>query len=215
MAEQVHCGQKRAFKKEWKHFLRALKVHTVMEEKGMFPLFNEMCEGAPTKHGLDNEHLGQHPLEHEVTLAAKNLMPNKSKLIAAFDKWSYDHLHHLKREEDILMPLVSKSVPAPPSPPKLSRVFHDRILAAGVSTGDFDWFVGYVVKKLSTYGSTDQPAKVATRVFVWGLQYASSPDQWSVWLPIIKMNTPDDIYQYMVREFKIEEPGKVSGPPPQ
>lgn len=41
---------------EWAAFQRALAVHMVMEDEGMFPLLNEMFDNVCTSAHLDDEH---------------------------------------------------------------------------------------------------------------------------------------------------------------
>jgi hypothetical protein len=208
--EYIVAGDLKIFKREWGFFLRALHVHAIMEDDGVFRLLDDACDNAIAKAGLHAEHDRDHELTAIVTKQTKKMFVNQQKLLAAYDTWSEEHLKHIKHEEDVMMPLIPKTVPSPPTPQKMGRIFHDRVLAAGVKTGDFNFFVAYVVKKLTLFGSADNPAKIATRVWVWGLQNASSPAQWKDWLPIVKENTSQEIYEHMVKDFKIEDAGKIT-----
>lgn len=204
LAPAASSGDLDTFEDKWSQFKRALKTHMAMEDRGMFPLLNEVASN-PITDTLALEHTDD--LGECVTVDEALAARNADGVLQEFTKWREHHLHHLKHEEEVMMPLIPKTVPAPPNPTKLGRVFHDRVLSAGEAEGDFDWFVGWNVKQLSGYGSTSENTKVATRVWVWGLQNACTPAQWEQYLPFVKDNASGEVWQYMVADFKIDGPG--------
>jgi len=62
---------------------------------------------------------------------------------------------------------------------------------------------------LSEHGSVDQPARVATRVFAWGLQHACSPTLWRRLRPIVESNCAPEIWAELTERFGLNGEGPV------
>ena len=105
-----------------------------------------------------------------------------------------------------MMPLTMKTAPTPEG---RARVVHERLLTPSAARPDFDGFIGWVVALLSRHGSTAQPPAVATRVFAWGLQHASSPAQWRRWRPIVERNCPPALWAELAASFGLDGDGKM------
>ena len=202
--QKLEAGDAAAFREEWQTFRRALAVHMAMEDDFMFDLLDSVGEGGISSANLPKEHVEDSRLANAVdaVLAAGEL----SALRAAWSAWKEDHLHHLAHEEEIMMPLTMKTAATPEA---RARVVHDRLLRPSENLPDFDWYIGWVVLMLSQYGSADQPANVATRVFAWGLQRACSPSQWSRLSPIVESNCTPAIWAELTSKFGLNGEGPI------
>ena len=119
--------------------------------------------------------------------------------------WMEFHLKHFSEEENILMPMTQKV-----SPSALGRcravLCHLVTPALERSAGDFLYFIGWCVKKLTSHGSQQHPPEVAVRVFVRALHSTSSSSQWLRFLPTVKENCSSDIWTAMVEKYCIDLP---------
>jgi len=84
------------------------------------------------------------------------------------------------------------------------------VLRPTESLPDFDWSIGWVVRRLSDFGSTAQPPHIATRVFAWGLQNACSRSQWRRLRPIVQRNCAPAIWAEMASKFGLDGEGTVA-----
>jgi hypothetical protein len=193
-----------AFADEWRRLQRGLAVHMAMEDRDMFALLDAVSEGACAAAGLPAEHTDDKRLGAAVEAALAG--PDLADLRNAWSAWRDEHLHHLEHEEAVMMPLTMKTAPTPEG---RARVVHDRLLTPGTGLPDFDWFVGWVVEMLGRHGSTAQPPAVATRVFVWGLQHACTPEQWRHFRPIVQRSCPPAIWDELVRGYALDTDGKI------
>lgn len=201
----LEAGNRSAFGEEWGRFKRGLAVHMAMEDRSMFVLLDGVSDGAATAAGLPAEHLEDTRLAAAVD--ATLLHGDLALLRHAWSAWHDEHLHHLEHEEAVMMPLTMKTAPTPEG---RARVVHERLLTPSAELADFDWFVGWVVELLSRHGSSAQPAAVATRVFAWGLQHASSPAQWQRFAPIVERSCPPGLWDELVRGFALDADGKIA-----
>jgi hypothetical protein len=163
--------------------------------------------GAITAAKLPDEHVQDERLAHAVEAVLEG---DKEALHGAWKAWQADHLHHLEHEEQVMMPLTMKTASSPES---RARVVHDRLLTPSEKLPDFDWYVGWVVKMLATHGSAAQPAKVAVRVFAWGLQHACSAAQWNRLGPIVQKNSGEAIWTELVQQFGLDREGPIAAAP--
>lgn len=124
-----------------------------------------------------------------------------ASLKAAYDTFADAYEEHMKAEEDMLMPLTQK---VGATPAERAKVANQILVAPMEATGDFDFFIGWVVRMLVKH----KPAE-AVRVFIWGLQYATTAAQYAALLPTIKAVVPEPMFAAMAEEFQLEEPGKV------
>lgn len=97
-----------------------------------------------------------------------------------------------------------------PTPQARGRIVHERILTPTETLPDFDWSIGWVVSRLSEFGSTAQPPHVATRVFAWGLQNACSRSQWRRLRPIVQRHCTPAIWAEMASTFGLDGEGAVA-----
>lgn len=164
MTESLDASNTSAFADQWKQYVRNLDVHEVMESDGMFPL---LLEYNPEVSELATEHENQKALMAAVDQAVEK--GEVSAMKSSFEAWKEDQLAHLKHEEDIMMPITKK---VGDSPQGRSEVFHTRVMPALEKSNDYDFHLGWVIQKLSTYGSASQPPEVAVRAYAHGLQHA-------------------------------------------
>lgn len=203
-AQRLEAGDLAGFGAEWRTFQRGLAVHMAMEDKFMFGLLDEAGNGGISAAGIPAEHLEDRRLAGPVDAALT--AGDAGALRAAWALWREDHLHHLKHEEDVMMPLTMKTAATPEA---RARVVHERLLVPSEALPDFDWYVGWVVRMLSEHGSESQPAGSAVRVFAWGLQHACSPAQWRRLMPVVKRNCAPAIWSEIAPKFGLEDEGKV------
>lgn len=96
------------------------------------------------------------------------------------------------------------------TPEGRGRVVQERLVLPAIEYGDFDWYLAFVINRLTAYGTAQQPPNIAVRVFAWGLQHASTPAQWASWNKLVQDNTSNGIWQEMVEQFQIDTEGKVA-----
>ena len=193
------------FADEWKRLQRGLAVHMAMEDQAMFALLDEAGGGAISAAGLPGEH--EHDRRLVAAVDAALAGGDTAALRQAWSVWHDEHLQHLEHEEAVMMPLTMKTAPTPEG---RARIVHERLLTPAAELPDFDWFVGWVVLMLSAHGSSAQPPSVATRVFAWGLQHASSPPQWRRFRPIVERNCPPAMWNELVAGFGLDSDGKIA-----
>ena len=203
--EALKLGNTASFAAEWHAFKRALAVHVAMEDHTMFALLDEVGAGAITAAGLPDEHVDDERFAGRVDAA---LVAGSTALLhGSWLAWKDVHLRHLVHEEEIVTPLTMKTAPTPQA---RGRLVHERILTPTETLPDFDWSIGWVVHRLSEFGSTAQPPQVATRVFAWGLQNACSRSQWRRLRPIVRRNCTPAIWAEMASKFGLDGEGAVT-----
>jgi hypothetical protein len=193
-----------AFRDEWGTFQRALSLHMAMEDEAMFGLLDKVGTGAITMANLPEEHEEDIRLSAAVESALG--MSDLTALRNAWTTWKDAHLHHLAHEEQVMMPLTMKTATTAHG---RALVVHDVLVVPFESKPDFDWFIGWAVHMLSHYGSNEQPANVATRVFAWGLQHACTPDQWRRLRPIVQQNCAPEIWAELAEKFGLNGEGAI------
>jgi hypothetical protein len=204
-AAALEKGDCTAFADEWRRLQRGLAVHMAMEDRSMFALLDAVSGGACAGAGLPAEHTEDTRLAAAVDAALGEA--DLADLQRAWRAWHDEHLHHLEHEEAVMMPLTMKTAPTPEG---RARIVHDRLLTPSAELEDFDWFVGWVAEMLSRHGSSAQPPAVATRVFAWGLQHASTPEQWRRFKPIMKRSVPPAIWDDLARDYGLDADGKIT-----
>lgn len=142
----------------------------------------------------------------ERTLAAEGEDGSGADVAAAWAAWQTEHLEHLEHEEKVMMPLTMKTAA---TPEERARIVHERLLGPVADKPEFEPFLQWVVTRLGQ-GSSGQPAAVAVRVFVWGLQHASSQAQWARWLPVVQASCAPAVWEVLVSKFQIDGPGKIA-----
>ena len=203
MSELLKKGELDEFRQEWRDYQRCRQTHTSMEDGAVFTLLDEVGDGAITEAGLGHEHV-EDLANAELIFKAETV----DQLAEGFEVWKLFQLDHLAHEEKVMGPLTMKTAP---TPQERGKVVHDRLVIPALEHGDFDWYLAFVINRLTAYGTAQQPGNVAVRVFSWGLQYASTPAEWDHFKPIIRENTSAEIWQEMVEQFQIDGDGKVTG----
>lgn len=201
MRGMLEKGSLDEFRQEWLKYQRCRKTHLAMEDDAVFPLLDEISGGALSDAGLAHE--------HTVDLANAERVNNAStpeETAQAFETWKQLQLDHLAHEEKIMSPVTMKTAATPQG---RGQVVHDTLVLPALEYGDFDWYLAFVIDRLTTYGTSNQPPNVAVRVFAWGLQYASTSSEWTRWKDIIRDNTSKEIWDEMVMQFQIDGDGKI------
>lgn len=202
MSEMLEKGSLDEFRQEWSDFRRCRNTHLSMEEGAVFELLDDVGDGAITEAGLGQEHIQDHANAELVEQAV-----TAGEISPAFEVWKVYQLDHMAHEEKVMGPLTMKTAPTPAG---RGQVVQDRLLLPAIENGDFDWYLAFVIKRLTAYGTEQQPPNVAVRVFAWGLQFASTPQQWNSWKKIVQDNTSEGIWLEMVEQFQIDGEGKIT-----
>jgi len=189
------------FRQEWVNYQRCRKTHIAMEEDAVFLLLDNISGGEITRAGLLEEHV-----EDRTNATWVDDAGTVEETARAFKHWKAYQLGHLAHEERVMGPLTMKTSE---SPEGRGRVVYENLLLPALEQGDFDWYLAFVIDRLSTYGTSNQPPKVAVRVFAWGLQHAATPELWAGWKTIIEENTTDEIWTELVERFQIDGEGKI------
>lgn len=202
MGEFLDKGTLGEFRQEWGNYRRCRSTHVSMEEGAVFSLLDVISGGVITEAGLMDEHVKD---EANARMVEQEEMADE--VARAFGVWKTYQLDHLAHEERVLGPLTMKTAPTPEG---RGRVVQEHLLLPAISHGDFDWYLAFVIKRLTAYGTVQQPPNIGVRVFAWGLQHASTPVQWEQWKKIVQENTSKDIWQEMVEQFQIDAEGKIT-----
>jgi hypothetical protein len=202
--QALGLGDAVGFSAEWRAFQRALAVHVAMEDDTLFALLDEVTAGAITAANLPDEHVDDERLAAQVDVALAAGSP--VLLYDTWSAWKAVHLRHLAHEEAIVTPLTMLTAPTPQA---RGRLVHERVITPIEHLPDFDWSIGWVVNRLSEFGSTAQPPEVATRVFAWGLQNACSRSQWRRLRPVVQRNCTPAIWAGMAANFGLDGEGAI------
>jgi hypothetical protein len=202
MGEILDRGTLGEFRQEWGHYRRCRSTHISMEEGAVFSLLDEISGGVITEAGLMDEHV-----EDEANAQRVEQAEIADEVARAFETWKTFQLDHLSHEEKVMGPLTMKTAPTPEG---RGQVVQERLVLPAIAHGDFDWYLAFVIKRLTAYGTAEQPPNIAVRVFAWGLQYASTPTQWEQWKKIVEDHTSNEIWLEMVEDFQIDGEGKIT-----
>lgn len=202
MSEYLDKGTLGEFRQEWGDFRRFRKTHLAMEENAVFSLLDEISGGVISEAGLSQEHV-----DDEINAKQVEIAETADEVARAYEAWKTLHLDHLAHEERVMGPLTMKTAPTPEG---RGKVVQERLILPALEHGDFDWYLAFAIRRLTAYGTAQQPPIIAVRVFAWGLQYASTPAQWDQWKKIVQENTSKSIWQEMVEQFQIDGEGKIT-----
>lgn len=201
MTEMLEKGELDEFRQEWLNYQRCRKTHLAMEDDAVFPLLDKVSGGAISEAGLAMEHS-----EDLANAARVDTSSTPHETERAFETWKKFQLEHLAHEEQVMSPLTMKTAATPEG---RGQVVHDTLVLPALEYGDFDWYLAFVIERLTAYGTANQPPNVAVRVFAWGLQHASTPQEWTRWKEIIQDHTSKEIWEEMVAQFQIDDEGKI------
>jgi hypothetical protein len=202
MGVYLDTGTLGEFRQEWGNYRRCRRTHVSMEEGALFSLLDEISRGVISEAGLMEEHA-----KDEANARIVEQAETADQVARAFSVWRTYQLDHLEHEERVVGPLVMRTAPTPQG---RSRIVQKRLLLPAIAHGDFDWYLAFVIRRLTAYGTAQQPPNIGVRVFAWGLQHASTPAQWVQWKKIVQDNTSDEIWQEMVEQFQIDAEGKIT-----
>ena len=201
MSGMLEKGALDEFHEEWRNYQRCRKTHLAMEDDAVFLLLDEVGGGAISEAGLAQEHSDDLANVERVDNASTPEDTGR-----AFETWKKFQLDHLAHEEQVMSPLTMKTSATPEG---RGQVVHDTLVLPALEHGDFEWYLAFVIERLTTYGTANQSPNVAVRVFAWGLQHASTPGEWTRWIKIIRDNTSKEIWEEMVTQFQIDTAGKI------
>ncbi len=203
MSELLDKGNLDEFRQEWRDFQRCRQTHLAMEEGAVFSLLDDVGDGAITGAGLGQEHI-----EDLANAELVGQAETAEETAQTFNTWKAHQLEHLAHEEKVMGPLTMKTAPTPAG---RGQVVHDSLMLPALEHGDFDWYLAFTIKRLTAYGTSNQPPNIAVRVFAWGLQFASTSGEWDRWKKIVQENTTNEIWDEMVEQFQIDGEGKIAG----
>ena len=189
------------FREEWQNYQRCRKTHLAMEDNAVFPLLDEVGGGAISEAGLAQEHTVDLANAEQVDIAST---PEDTE--RAFETWKTFQLDHLAHEEQVMSPLTMKTASTPEG---RGQVVHDTLVLPALEYGDSEWYLAFVIERLTTYGTANQSPNVAVRVFAWGLQHASTRGEGTRWIKIIRRNTSKEVWEETVMQFPIDAEGKI------
>lgn len=151
-----------------------IALHAAQEERVFFPLLDERFDKAVAEAGLRDLHVREHGLESAFASALAS--GDLAAAGEAFTAWNQSFEDHLKREEDVMMPLTEKVDPT----------LEGRARAVK-SIMDLDWErlksvqLPYVVSALAR----TKPLGGPVRMFVSAVQ-TSAAGSWGELEPIVR-----------------------------
>jgi hypothetical protein len=185
-----------------------MKAHMEMEENETFKLLDESSNGEVSRAGLFEVHEpDERALEEaQSCLPVQGQTNNEEQWDRFKDRWMLwrkGHEAHFVTEEKLMMPLTQKTGA---TPTERSLVVHYRLVNPAMRRDpeEFKFHISFCVEYLSTYGSSNQSAFVATSVYVRGLKAACSAAQWGDFMPLLKRACIPDIWNEMDEKCKIE-----------
>jgi hypothetical protein len=185
-----------------------MKAHMEMEEHETFKLLDESSNGEVSRAGLFEVHEPDERalLEAQSCLPIKGSADNEEQWDRFKDRWMLwrkGHEAHFVTEEKLMMPLTQKTGA---TPTERSLVVHYRLVNPAMRRDpeEFKFHISFCVEYLSTYGSSNQNAFVATSVYVRGLKAACSAAQWGDFMPLLKRACVLDVWNEMDAKCKIE-----------
>ncbi|TNE88812.1 MAG: hypothetical protein EP330_13560 [Deltaproteobacteria bacterium] len=95
----------------WAELRRCIRLHAAQEEAGFFPMLDEMFDGAASHAGFHGQHEGEDAHFERIESLIQACGDDRGRIAelqAAAEAWAADNEHHLKHEEDIMMPLTQK-----------------------------------------------------------------------------------------------------------
>ena len=186
---------------------RVLKVHSDMEDNDLFPLLDR-TNGAPLN--LGQLHVDDHVYLSELKASLSKAGSNPSEedwetVKRTYCAWSEFHENHFSSEEKTVMPMTKK---VHSDPIGRCRVVHEHLVnpAMARNADEFLHYIAWCAAKLNQYGSGQQPAKVAVRVFVRALHSASSAEQWKVFMPALRESCSEEIWKEIVDTYHVDSP---------
>lgn len=202
MNDLIEKGALEEFRQEFADFRRCRRTHAAMEDGAVFPLLDELSDGAITEAGLAREHE-----EDDFNARKVEQAESGEELAEAYETWKAHQLDHMAHEERVMGPLTMKTAPTPQG---RGQIVQEHLVLPALEHGDFDWYLAFVIERLTAYGTAQQPPEVAVRVFAWGLQHAATPAQWASWKKIVQDSTSAEIWRMMVEQFQIDADGKIA-----
>jgi len=157
---------------------------------GMFALLDKHFDGAASNEGLDKEHQKLEEAEHALEKAFQVSWFSGGNLDAAkkaFEKFDEENLAHLKKEEDLMMPLVGKMTQ---TGHPMKKYMQEELLATIIDDPRFESWVKYANEVLEKY--SDGMPRV--RVFDHALWAVATDEQWATWNEWIKDTLSEDVY---------------------
>ncbi|EDQ86244.1 uncharacterized protein MONBRDRAFT_28495 [Monosiga brevicollis MX1] len=191
----LEANDKDLFYKSWNELMEFYKMHAAMEDgyngvcKGMFAMLNEQFPNVADD--LPKLHEELHGAEHAVQ-GAVDKGAELEELRALFTPWAENNEAHLKQEEGVMMPCVSKLAA---SGFNLRQAMREHLLPAAVKM-NIDHFVGYAMRVLEAHPGNMPRA----RVFAHALQFSATEEQWKAWHPIVKANLSPALYASICEE---------------
>jgi len=90
---------------------RGIEIHALLEERAFFPLLDSRFDGVCTREGLAQEHADDERRHAAIQrgLATMRQTPtddNAASVHRQIADWARETEHHLKHEEDVMMPLT-------------------------------------------------------------------------------------------------------------
>ena len=206
-------GDKSDFFSMWKVFQKALKVHADMEDNDIFPLLDTVGDGQLiSAANLVEAHETDQTLMKAVNVLISNPDITLAEVKETWMAWKNHHEAHFQAEEKVMMPLTVKIANTP-----LDRavIFHEKIICPAIWRDEegFEFLITYCTEMLSNYGSSNQSAEIATKVFLRGLRSCCNTEQWVKFMPQLRDACVPDIWSMLDDNFNIEEPDCAHLPP--
>lgn len=191
-SDLIKAGALAEFSGKFGEFEMVLSSHAIHEESGMFSYLDAVAaavgHGAASTESFCQEHEREVDLRNAIRFAS-----TVEEASSAFDTWAAFFESHLAHEEKVMMPLTQKLASTPSA---RSQAFAKHVLShAEGQDKNFDQFIAWTVKQLSTYGSAGQSAPICTRVWVFGLQTAATAQQWKRWQSIIQASCTPEVFK--------------------
>ena len=171
----------------WYQFNRFSDLHMRMEEglkkanaKGLFQLVDDHADGAAKKAGLRHHHSNLYELEEDMVDIFERA-PDIQRAKEVYPYFLEENYAHLKEEEDILMPAISKMMKKGVN---IKKYIKSDILPVLLhKEGDLEFFLKFGNEVLERHDNVEGKPRV--RVFdhaFWALASGEEWAEWSVWI---------------------------------
>eukprot|EP00405_Crypthecodinium_cohnii_P014427 CAMPEP_0206459634 /NCGR_PEP_ID=MMETSP0324_2-20121206/24290_1 /ASSEMBLY_ACC=CAM_ASM_000836 /TAXON_ID=2866 /ORGANISM="Crypthecodinium cohnii, Strain Seligo" /LENGTH=260 /DNA_ID=CAMNT_0053931217 /DNA_START=68 /DNA_END=850 /DNA_ORIENTATION=- len=181
--------------KRYAEFMKWMNVHAEMEDgkegiaPGFFFLLNEKFDNIAKP--LQDAHGKLH--EVETKLESAHEKKDLAEIKAAWKEFAEFNEQHLLEEEKIMMPKIGALKEAGEN---MRELFNKFLFPLATQSPDVAFFMTFAMQVLEVHHE-NQPR---CRVFAHAVQFASTPEEWAKFHPLIKEGLSPDLYQKISTE---------------
>mmetsp|Transcript_47561 Transcript_47561/g.112150 ORF Transcript_47561/g.112150 Transcript_47561/m.112150 type:complete len:513 (+) Transcript_47561:78-1616(+) len=191
--------------------LKWQELHALTEDgtqgcRGFFAVINDKFDNKASQAGLLVAHNKLHPLEEQLKMACADPRLRLGQLMTLYRQFMDANEQHLKEEEGVMMPCVSKMAQ---DGVNLKEILVTDVLPCIWDRPEFGFFVQAGAATLEKYPEGMPRA----RVFLHAISKALPPERWARALPYVKAGLSPALYKIVNAEtdFDPNSPASFDG----